>query len=207
MPSAAAKKKQAAQRVAQFKVSKDTGSDDQQLENDIAVFNDKQQQINADREDLLKRMTARSVKSSMDALGQHSKAAEMSERKVRHNEAASTSEHQVQNKSHDDVAQSRPPGAQLQLADRPSQSGVTCTESCRQQAHPMQLLQSTYPQRLKMASTKAVEELLDLLHLYEPPSDPDGRKQFEAQIYVKVKRILRNQRQRAYRKAKKEGYL
>ena len=58
MPSAAAKKKRAAQRVAQFKVSKDTCNDDQQLENDIAVFNDKQQQMNADREDLLKRMTA-----------------------------------------------------------------------------------------------------------------------------------------------------
>ena len=71
----------------------------------------------------------------------------------------------------------------------------------------MLLLQSTYPQRLKLASAKAVEELLDLLHMYEPPSDPDGRKQFESQVYDKVKRILRNQKQRAYRKDKKMGML
>ena len=48
----------------------------------------------------------------------------------------------------------------------------------------MLLLQSTYPQRLKLASAKAVEELLDLLHMYEPPNDPEGRKQFESQVYA-----------------------
>ena len=137
---------------------------------------------------------------------QHSQAAEMSEPEVQHSQAAEMSEPEVRQECHDDVAESRPAGAHI--ADRSSNDGEG-TESCGRQAtdNPMTLLQSTYPQRVKLASSKAVEELLSLLHLYEPPSDPTERKHFESQIYAKVKRIMRNQQQRAYRKAKKMGLL
>ena len=52
---------------------------------------------------------------------------------------------------------------------------------------------------------KVGNELLDMLNLYEPPSEPAARQAFEAEIYHNAKRILRNQKQRAYRKAKKMG--
>ena len=210
MPSAAAKKKRADQR-ARVHVPKDASSlrSGQQLDDDIAAFNYKQQRLNAEREDLMKRMTQQNVSSSMETANKHILAAETSERNVQHSQAAGPSEPQVQHKCQNSMAQSRPTGAQFNTADRPSQSGVTHTESCGRQASPaaMVLLQSTYPQRLKLASAKAVEELLDLLHMYEPPNDPEGRKQFESQVYATVKRILRNQNQRAYRKAKKMGML
>ena len=102
--------------------------------------------------------------------------------------------------------------AKQTMADRSSQGSENLTEShgrMAQQAentqHPMKLLQSTYPERLQVASMKVVNELLDMLNLYEPPSEPTARQAFEAEIYHKVKRILRNQKQRAYRKAKKTG--
>ena len=181
-----------------LKVSKDTGcqrNETQLLEDDIAALNVRQDQINADRERIQKRITAHSVKHNLDK-HTHSQAAEMSEPEVRQ-------------ECHDDVAESRPAGAHIgHIGDRSSDGGKG-TESCRRQAtdNPMTLLQSTYPQRVKLASSKAVEELLGLLHLYEPPSDPTERKHFESQIYAKVKRIMRNQQQRAYRKAKKMGLL
>ena len=209
MPSAAAKKKRAAQRAApQLKVSKDTGcqrNETQLLDDDIAALNVRQDQINADRERIQKRITAHSVKHNLDK-HTHSQAAEMSEREVQHSQAAEMSEPEVRQKCHDDVAESRPAGAHI--GDRSSDGGKG-TESCRRQAtnNPMTLLQSTYPQRVKLASSKAVEELLGLLHLYEPPSDPTERKHFESQIYAKVKRIMRYQQQRAYRKAKKMGLV
>ena len=134
------------------------------------------------------------------------------------------------------VAQSRPSGAHtirssqsslLQAeshghttnsytTDRSSQSSLSQAESHGQMAsqavvrdreNPMTLLQSTYPARITAASTVAVQELLELLHLYEPPSEPAARKAFENEVYCNVKRILRNQKQRAYRKAKKQGLL
>ena len=203
MPSAAAKKKRAAQRAAsQLKVSKNTGcqrNETQLLEDDIAALNVRQNQINADRERIQKRITAHSVKNDLHKL--HS-----AQDKHTHSQAAEMSEPEVRQECHDDVAESRPAGAHI--ADRSSNSGEG-TESCRRQAtdNPMTLLQSTYPQRVELASSKAVEELLSLLHLYEPPSDPTERKHFESQIYAKVKRIMRNQQQRAYRKAKKMGLL
>ena len=209
MPSAAAKKKRADQRAAQYATAPQTSPPPQQLDDDIAAFNYKQQRLNAERENLMKRMTQQNVSSSMETANTHILAAETSERNVKHSQAAGLSEPQVQHECQNSLAQSRPTGAQFNTADRPSQSGVTHTESCGRQASPaaMVLLQSTYPQRLKLASAKAVEELLDLLHMYEPPSDPDGRKQFESQVYDKVKRILRNQKQRAYRTDKKMGML
>jgi len=69
------------------------------------------------------------------------------------------------------------------------------------------LLESTYPERLSAASSAAVEELLKLLNLYEPPSEPNARAEFESKVYDTVKRILKNQKQRAYKKAKKKGLL
>ena len=203
MPSAAAKKKRAAQRAAsQLKVSKNTGcqrNETQLLEDDIAALNVRQDQINADRERIQKRITAHSVKNNLHNL-------HCAQDKHTHSQAAEMSEPEVRQECHDDVAESRPAGAHI--ADRSSNSGEG-TESCRRQAtdNPMTLLQSTYPQRVELASSKAVEELLSLLHLYEPPSDPTERKHFESQIYAKVKRIMRNQQQRAYRKAKKMGLL
>ena len=68
MPSAAAKKKRAANRAAQT-AHTDTGcpcADGQQLQDEIVAFNDRQQQINADRKDLLKRIAAHSTQHSMD---------------------------------------------------------------------------------------------------------------------------------------------
>ena len=198
-----------------MKVSKNTGcqrNETQLLEDDIAALNVRQNQINADRERIQKRITAHNVKNDLHKLHSaqdkhtHSQAAEMSEPEVQHSQAAEMSEPEVRQECHDDVAESRPAGAHI--ADRSSNSGEG-TESCRRQAtdNPMTLLQSTYPQRVKLASSKAVEELLSLLHLYELPSDPTKRKHFESQIYAKVKRIMRNQQQRAYRKAKKMGLL
>jgi hypothetical protein len=214
MPSAAAKKKRAANRAAQT-AHTDTCcpcADDQQLQDEIVAFNDSQQQINADRKDLLKRIAAHSTQHSMDTHMHSHAAAGASEQQVQHSkDAADASEQQVQQGCHIDnvIAELQ---QQLSMADRPSQSGGTTTESHRQQApniNPLAILQSTYPERLKIASSKAVEELLDLLHLYAPPSEPEDidRKAFETQVYDKVKRILRNQKQRAYRKTKKLGLL
>ena len=96
MPSAAAKKKRAAQRAAsQLKVSKDTGAgcqrnETQLLEGDIAALNVRQDQINADRERIQKRITAHSVKHNLDT-HTHNQAAEMSEREVQHSQAAEMS--------------------------------------------------------------------------------------------------------------------
>jgi hypothetical protein len=99
-------------------------------------------------------------------------------------------------------------------ADRSSKGGQKNTESRRQQAsnavrekNPLTLLQSTYPERIAAASSVAVQELLEMLNMYEPPSEPEARNEFEQQVYTKVKRILKNQKQRAYRKAKKQGVL
>ena len=66
MPSAAAKKNRADQR-ARVHVPKDASSlrSGQQLDDDIATFNYMQQQLNAEREDLMKRMTQQNVSSSM----------------------------------------------------------------------------------------------------------------------------------------------
>ena len=130
-------------------------------------------------------------------------AAGASEQQVQHSKAAAdASEQQVQQGCHiDNVIADRP---------RPSQSGGTTTKSHKQQApniNPLAVLQSTYPERFKIASSKAVEELLDLLHLYEPPSEPEDRKAYETQVYDRIKRILRNQKQSTYRKTKKLGLL
>jgi len=212
MPSAAAKKKRAANRAAQT-AHTDTGcpcADGQQLQDEIVAFNDRQQQINADRKDLLKRIAAHNTQHSVDTHMHMHAAAGASEQQVQHSKAAAdASEQQVQQDCHigNGIAELL---QQLNMADRPSQSGGTTTESHRQQApniNPLAIPQSTYPERLKIASSKAVEELLDLLHLYEPPSEPEDRKAFETQVYDKVKRILRNQKQRAYRKTKKLGLL
>jgi hypothetical protein len=73
--------------------------------------------------------------------------------------------------------------------------------------NPLTLLQNSYPERITAASATVVEELLDLLNMSEPPSEPAARKDFESQVYARVKRILRNQKQRAYRKTKKLGML
>ena len=105
---------------------------------------------------------------------------------------------------------------QTTQADRSSQGGQSETKSHGQMAHthpgtvrenPLTLVQNMYPQRVTAASTAAVQELLELLNMYEPPPEPVARGSFESQVYVKVKRILKNQKQRAYKKAKKQGFL
>ena len=119
MPSAAAKKKRAAQRAAsQLKVSKDTGAgcqrnETQLLEDNIAALNVRQDQINADRERIQKRITAHSVKNNLRKL--HS-----AQDKHTHSQAAEMSEPEVQQECHDDVAESRQAGANR--ADRSSNS-------------------------------------------------------------------------------------
>ena len=57
-------------------------------------------------------------------------------------------------------------------------------------------------------NAKALAELLHSMKLEQPPaSGTAARRSFELQLVAKVNRILKNQRQRAYRKAKKKGLL
>ena len=208
MPSAAAKKKRAALRASQCKVSKDTGCcNETNLDDEVAKFNEGQHEFNERRRALLQRISERETQRCMQQIS----------------------------KAPPQVAQSRPSGANISAvrssqsgangteshgqttqADRSSQGGQSETESHGQMAHmhpgivrenPLTLVQNTYPQRVIAASTAAVQELLELLNMYEPPSEPVARESFESQVYVKVKRILKNQKQRAYRKAKKQGFL
>ena len=210
MPSAAAKEKRAALRASQCKVPKDTGCrNETNLDDEVAKFNEEQHKFNERRRALLQRISERETQRCMQQIS----------------------------KAPPQVAQSHPSGANISAvrssqsgangaeshgqttqADRSSKGGQSETELHGQMAHmhagtvrenPLTLVQNTYPQRVTAASTAsaAVRELLELLNMYEPPTEPAARESFESQVYVKVKRILKNQKQRAYRKAKKQGYL
>ena len=52
--------------------------------------------------------------------------------------------------------------------------------------------------------SKALTELLSLIQLEEPPTEPTARKLFEEQVQTKIKRILKSQRQRAARRQHKQ---
>jgi hypothetical protein len=61
-------------------------------------------------------------------------------------------------------------------------------------------------QTLQQTTTKAMNELLQLLELQDPPIEPAARKLFEAQVLAKVKRILKSQKQRQTRRTKSKYY-
>ena len=64
----------------------------------------------------------------------------------------------------------------------------------------------THPDN-QAVTEKAVKELLSVLGLDSPPVERVARRMFELQLVAIVKRILRNQKQRIYRRAKKKGLL
>ena len=212
MPSAQAKQRRKEKRAA-----KQSGGTEKKshsaLDEDVARLNEDQHKLNARRKVLLARISERETTRSMEQFNKHPVVLSQATNSSEQRESETVSTACDNDNGHNLVDQSRPTGAIS--ADRSSQSGAACTESHRQQAppsdnpaiNPLTLLESTYPQRLKAASSAAVQELLELLHLYEPPSEPVARKTFESGVYKTVKRILRNQKQRAYRKTKKKGML
>ena len=208
MPSAAAKKKRAALRASQYKVSKDTGCRNKtNLDDEIVQFNKEQYEQNERRRDLLQRIARRETERGMQKLEGTNVVAQSRPSGAHTVRSSQGGAHGTESHGHT---------TNSYTADRSSQSSLPQAESHGQMANhavvrdrenPITLLQSTYPARVTAASTAAVQELLELLHLYEPPSEPAARKAFESEVYCKVKRILRNQKQRAYRKAKKQGLL
>jgi len=208
MPSAASKKKRAAQRASQFKVSKDTGCPTS-LDDEVARFNEERQHLNNRKRDLLARIASQNTERSIQRLEGTNKVAQSRPSGANANASSarsSQSSAQCSTESHGHMANN--------IADRYSKGGLHQAESHGRMANstavrenPLTLLQNSYPERITAASATVVEELLDLLNMYEPPSEPAARKDFESQVYAKVKRTLRNQKQRAYRKAKKLGML
>ena len=99
--SAAAKKKRAALRASQCKVSKDTGCrNETNLDDEVAKFNEEQHEFNERRRALLQRISERETQRCMQQIS----------------------------KAPPQVAQSRPSGANIS-AVRSSQSGANGTES------------------------------------------------------------------------------
>lgn len=207
MPSAASKKKRAAQRASQFKVSKDTGRPTS-LDDEVARFNEEQQHLNSRKRDLLARIASQNTERSIQRLEGTNKVVQSRPSGAKNAPTARSSQSSApcSTESHGHTASS--------IADRSSKDGRIQTESHGRMAHPtavrenpLTLLQNSYPERITAASATVVQELLYLLNMYEPPSGPAARKDFESQVYARVKRILRNQKQRAYRKTKKLGML
>ena len=207
MPSAASKKRRAAQRASQFKVSKDTGRPTS-LDDEVARFNEEQQHLNSRKRDLLARIASQNTERSIQRLEGTNKVVQSRPSGAKNAPTARSSQSSApcSTESHGHTASG--------IADRSSKDGRIQTESHGRMAHPtavrenpLTLLQNSYPERITAASATVVEELLDLLNMYEPPSEPAARKDFESQVYARVKRILRNQKQRAYRKTKKLGML
>ena len=207
MPSAASKKKRAAQRASQFKVSKDTGRPTS-LDDEVARFNEEQQHLNSRKRDLLGRIASQNTERSIQRLEGTNKVVQSRPSGAKNAPTARSSQSSApcNTESHGHTASS--------IADSSSKDGRIQTVSHGRIAHPtavrenpLTLLQNSYPERITAASATVVEELLDLLNMYEPPSEPAARKDFESQVYARVKRILRNQKQRAYRKTKKLGML
>ena len=52
--------------------------------------------------------------------------------------------------------------------------------------------------------SKAITELLSLVQLEEPPTEPTAQRLFEEQVQIKIRRILKSQRQRQARRLQKK---
>ena len=114
-----------------------------------------------------------------------------------------------------DTIVSRPTGAHTS-ANQSDQGGEHTESNCNMATDDDQLAAGNkHPQNRDVThpdnhanNAKACAELLHSMKLEQPPaSGTAARRSFELQLVAKVNRILKNQRQRAYRKAKKKGLL
>ena len=79
----------------------------------------------------------------------------------------------------------------------------TGTQQQQQQSYAYRRTHAEIPSSVY---TKAMEELLTILGMEQPPVEPTARKLFEAEVLNKVKRIFKSQKQREIRRKKSRYY-
>jgi len=213
MPSAAAKAKRKDLRalISSSEPASRPAATEQELKVQLAALDLEQQELDVRRKEVLAQLTARDNRSGSNA-ATRGNAACRSERCVgEHSSGAFRDSRDISSR---DAAASRPTGANHRANQ--TDKGANHSESNSKLAtHDQQTTAAivfppsdvTHPDN-QAVMQKAVKELLHLLGLDEAPaSGTPARRMFELQLVATMKRIIKNQKQRLYRRAKKKGML
>ena len=216
MPSAAAQAKRKDLRAQhRAKCHRDPArqaATEQELKVQLAALGLEQQELDVRRKEVLARLTARDNRSGSNAATHGNAAYRSGECVGGHNSGTFRDSRGISSRG---ATASRPTGANNR-ANQTDKGSTRSTESDNKlAAHGERATAAiisppsdvTHPDN-QAVMQKAIKELLHLLGLGEAPaSGTPARRMFELQMVATMKRIIKNQKQRLYRRAKKKGML